>query len=222
MKISSPNIFHRKNKELMAKGVIIQDPQNTYIEEDVEIQPSVIIHPHNHITGGSKISQGCEIEPYCIIRSCVIGQQTLIKSGSYLEDSTIGHHTSIGPYARLRLQTQIGDHCKIGNFVEIKKSTIANHVKAAHLTYLGDAQIGSNVNIGCGVITCNYREDGKKYKTYIEDHVFIGSDVQLIAPIKIGQKSIVGSGSTITENIPSKSLAIARARQVIKPLKKKL
>lgn len=208
--------LQRKNEQLMDKGVIIIDPDNTYIEDDVDIQSASVIYPHTHIMGSSQIAQDCVIEPHCMIRDSKMNRDVKIKAGSYLEDVVIDSHTSIGPYARLRPQTRIGRHCKIGNFVEIKKSTLAENVKASHLTYLGDAQVGSHTNIGCGTITCNYREDHKKYKTVIEDHVFVGSDVQLVAPIKIGQGSIIGSGSTITKEVPPNSLTVARAKQIIK------
>ena len=208
--------FQRKNKQLMNKGVVIIDPENTYIEDDVDIQPASVVYPNTHIMGLSQVAQNCIIEPHCVIRNAKISHDVKIKAGSYLENVVIDAHASIGPYARLRPQTQIGRHCKIGNFVEIKKSTLAEHVKASHLTYLGDAQVGSHVNIGCGTITCNYREDHRKYKTVIEDHVFVGSDVQLVAPIKVGQRSTIGSGSTITKEVPPDSLAVARAKQIVK------
>ena len=200
----------------MDRGVIIINPENTYIEDDVDIEATTIIYPNTYISGASQIAKGCEIEPNSIIRNSRIGCYVKIKAGSYIDSATIESHSVIGPYARLRPETHVGNHCKIGNFVEAKKATFADHVKASHLSYLGDVEIGSNVNIGCGTITCNYREDHKKYKTLIEDNVFVGSDVQLIAPIKIGKGSVIGSGSTITDEVPPNSLAIARAKQVIK------
>ena len=215
--IATKKVFQRKNEQLMDKGVIIVDPENTYIEDDVDIRSTAIIHPNTYISGNSQIAEGCEIEPNSIIRDSKIDCCVKVKAGSYLEGAVVGSHSLIGPYARLRPQTHIGSHCKIGNFVETKNAVFADHVKASHLTYLGDVEIGSNVNIGCGTITCNYREDGKKYKTLIEDNVFVGSDVQFVAPVKVGKGSVIGSGSTITDEVPSDSLAIARAKQVIKP-----
>ena len=214
--IATKEVFQKKCQKLMDRGVVIIDPEGTYIEDDVDIKATTIIYPNTYILGDSQIAEGCEIEPNSMIRDSKIGSYVKIKAGSYLEGTTIESHSVIGPYARLRPETHIGEHCKIGNFVETKKAVFADHTKAAHLSYLGDVEIGSNVNIGCGTITCNYREDHKKYKTLIEDNVFVGSDVQFIAPVKIGKGSIIGSGSTITDEVPPNSLAIARAKQVIK------
>ncbi len=213
---ATKKVFYKKAMQLMDRGVVIIDPESTYIEDDVDIKPTTIIYPNTYILGNSQIAEGCEVEPNAIIRNSKIGCGVKVKAGSYLENAIVESHSLIGPYARLRSETHIGSHCKIGNFVETKKAIIADHVKASHLSYLGDVEIGSNVNIGCGTITCNYREDHKKYKTLIEDNVFVGSDVQLIAPIRVGKGSVIGSGSTITNEIPPNSLAIARAKQVIK------
>ncbi len=214
--VTTKKVFYKKAMQLMDRGVVIIDPESTYIEDDVDIKPTATIYPNTYILGGSQIAEGCEVEPNSIIRDSKIGCYVKIKAGSYLENAIVESHSLIGPYARLRPETHIGNHCKVGNFVETKKAIFADHVKASHLSYLGDVEIGSNVNIGCGTITCNYREDHKKYKTLIEDNVFVGSDVQLIAPIKVGKGSVIGSGSTITDDVPPNSLAIARAKQVIK------
>ena len=213
---ATKRVFQRKCQRLMEKGVVIIDPENTYIEDDVDIKATTMIYPNTYILGNSQIAEGCEVEPNSIIRDSQIGSHVKVKASSYLESVIIDSHSLIGPYARLRPETHVGKHCKIGNFVEAKKTVFADHVKASHLTYLGDAEIGSHVNIGCGTITCNYREDHKKYKTLIEDDVFVGSDVQFIAPVKVGKGSVIGSGSTITDEVPPNSLAIARAKQVTK------
>ena len=214
--IATKKVFQRKCQKLMDRGVIITDPESTYIEDDVDIKATTLIYPNSYILGDSQIAEGCEVEPNSMIRDAKIGSHVKIRAGSCLEGAVVESHSVVGPYARLRPGTHIGKHCRIGNFVETKKAILADHVKASHLTYLGDTEIGANVNIGCGVVTCNYREDHKKYKTLIEDNVFVGSDVQFIAPIKVGKGSVIGSGSTITDEVPPNSLAIARAKQVIK------
>lgn len=185
------------NKKHMINGVTIMDPNNTYIAEDVEIGSGTIIYPNSMIMGDTIIGQDCEIK------------------SSYIFDSHIGNNTVVGPYAHLRNHAVVGDNARIGNFVEVKKSTIGNNTKAAHLTYIGDCEAGENINFGCGVITVNY--DGKnKFKTVIEDNAFIGSNVNLIAPITIGKGAIVAAGSTVSKNVGEDDLAIARARQTNK------
>jgi len=185
------------NYKHMVNGVTIIDSQHTYIGTDVEIGKGTTIYPNTVIEGYTSI-----------------GQYTTIES-SYIRDSQIGDYVQIGPFAHIRNQSIIGDYNRIGNFVEIKKSTLGNKVKAAHLSYIGDAEIGHRTNIGCGVITVNY--DGKdKQKTVIEENAFIGSNVNLIAPITIGKNSVVAAGSTIDEDVPENSLAIARAYQTTK------
>src|SRR5262249_23015330 len=144
-----------------------------------------------------------------------VGEGTHLKQGSYIEQSQIGQHCSVGPYAHLRPENKLSDKVKIGNFVEVKKSTFGPGSKASHLSYIGDAEIGREVNLGCGFITCNY--DGqKKHKTVIKDNVFIGSDSQTVAPVTIGQDSYVASGTTVTEDVPPQSLVISRGKQVTK------
>jgi bifunctional UDP-N-acetylglucosamine pyrophosphorylase/glucosamine-1-phosphate N-acetyltransferase len=150
-----------------------------------------------------------------MIRDCHIGSGVTIKSGSVLAGSTVGDGAAIGPMAHLRPDSMLGAHVKIGNFVETKKIVMGEGSKASHLTYLGDAEIGSEVNIGCGTITCNY--DGvHKHRTVIGDNVFVGSDVQLVAPVKVGNNSLIAAGTTVTMDVPADSLAIARTAQVNK------
>jgi bifunctional UDP-N-acetylglucosamine pyrophosphorylase/glucosamine-1-phosphate N-acetyltransferase len=140
----------------------------------------------------------------------------VIKANTYIEKSIVHSKASLGPFARLRPETEIGEEAHIGNFVELKKVKFGAKSKAGHLTYLGDAEIGIDTNIGCGTITCNYAVDRKKYKTKIGDNVFVGSDSQFVAPVAVGNNAVIASGSTITEDVPDKALAIARARQVNK------
>lgn len=209
-------IFRRKAKALMESGVVIIDPRTTYIEEDVQIGQASVIYPGAYIRGGSKIGQFCLVEPNCYINSCELGDSVQVRASTYMEKSKLHDRVTIGPFARLRPETELLEESHVGNFVEMKKVKFGKKSKAGHLTYLGDAEIGEEVNVGCGTITCNYAVDKNKYKTKIGNRVFIGSDSQFVAPIEIGDDAIIASGSTITENVPAKALGIARARQVTK------
>lgn len=213
----------RINEAHMRDGVSIRDPGTVYIDVETVIGRDTFIHPNVHISGRTVIGEGCVIEPSSVIRGCRIGNRVVVKAGSVLEDSVIRDHVSIGPMAHLRSGTELMDEVKIGNFVETKKVTMGKGSKASHLTYLGDATVGSDVNIGCGTITCNY--DGvNKHRTVIEDGVFVGSDVQFVAPVTVGRNSLVAAGSTVTKDVPPDALAIARTPQVNKEgwrLKKK-
>jgi bifunctional UDP-N-acetylglucosamine pyrophosphorylase/glucosamine-1-phosphate N-acetyltransferase len=213
----------RINEGLMVAGVTIIDPDNTYIEEGVEIGADTVIYPNVHISGQTVIGSRCLIEPSVVIKGCRIGDGVTVKAGSVMADSTINDGAAIGPMAHLRPGNELGKNVKIGNFVEAKKIQMGEGSKASHLTYLGDSTIGSHVNIGCGTITCNY--DGvSKHRTVIEDDVFVGSDVQFVAPVTIGKNSLIAAGTTVTRDVPPDSLAIARAPQVNKEgwkLKKK-
>lgn len=213
----------RINHELMMSGVSIIDPEHTYIDYGTVIGPDTVIHPNCSLRGSSIIGSGCEIENGSSITACRIGNNCHIKAGSILEEAVLHDDVAVGPMAHLRPGTELMDSVKIGNFVETKKAVIGKGSKASHLTYLGDAEIGSDVNIGCGTITCNY--DGvSKHRTIIGDRVFIGSDVQLVAPVTVGENSLVAAGTTVTADVPPDSLAIARVPQVNKEgwrLKKK-
>lgn len=205
----------RINRELMLSGVTLIDPACTYIEDGVLIGGDTIIHPNVHLSGSTVIGSGCLIEPGVSVRDSRIGDGVTIKAGSVLAESEVGDEVSIGPMAHLRPGSILGAHVKIGNFVETKKIVMGEGSKASHLTYLGDAEIGKDVNIGCGTITCNY--DGvKKHRTVIGDNVFVGSDVQLVAPVSIGMNSLIAAGTTVTRDVPPDSLAIARIPQVNK------
>ena len=213
----------RINREHMLNGVSIIDPDTTYIDHGVTIGADTTIHPGCRIGGAAIIGSGCEIEQNVSISGCRIGDDCHIKAASVLEDSELGEDVAVGPMAHLRPGTVLGSKVKIGNFVETKKIVMGEGSKASHLTYLGDAEIGRNVNIGCGTITCNY--DGvNKHRTVIGDDVFIGSDVQLVAPVKVGRNSLVAAGTTVTVDVPPDSLALSRVPQVNKEgwrLKKK-
>ncbi|HOL03176.1 MAG TPA: bifunctional UDP-N-acetylglucosamine diphosphorylase/glucosamine-1-phosphate N-acetyltransferase GlmU, partial [Fervidobacterium sp.] len=201
-------------ESLMLSGVTIVDPESTFIGPDVEIGMDSIIHPFTIIEGRTIIGQDCDIGPYSHIVESKIGDNVKVVR-SEVEMATIEDNVSVGPYSRLREGTVLKEHVKIGNFVETKKSIIGSRSKAQHLTYLGDATVGNDVNVGAGTITCNY--DGRnKYPTFIDDNAFIGSNSSLVAPVKIGKGAIVGAGSVITKDVPEDSLALGRAMQVNK------
>lgn len=214
--MASKTVFLKKAEALLEAGVMIVDPSNTYIEEDVIVGEGTVIHPNVHLKGRTEIGSLCNIEPGCVITSSILEKGVHVKANSYITESTVGEMSEVGPFAHLRPKSEVGRNCKIGNFVELKKVTFGDGSKAGHLTYLGDAIIGKDVNIGCGTITANYAIDKKKYVTKIGDNVFVGSDSQFVAPIEVGANSIIACGSTITKNVPEGSLAVARGRQVIK------
>ena len=205
----------RINYDLMCGGVSLIDPEHTYVDQGVSVGPDTTIHPNCTISGTTTIGSGCTIENGVTIAACSIGNGCHIKAGSVLEGSQLQAEVSVGPMAHLRPGTILHDHVKIGNFVETKKIVMGAGSKASHLTYLGDAEIGRNVNIGCGTITCNY--DGvNKHRTTIGDDVFIGSDVQLVAPVTVGRNALVAAGTTVTIDVPPDSLALSRVPQVNK------
>ena len=214
----SRKIYSSVSEKLMNSGVTIVDPGATYIDWDVTVGLDTVIWPGVVITGRSVIGERCVIEPHAYISDCHIGDDAKILLGSRLDRSMISESSSIGPMAHLRPDAKIGRNCRVGNFVEVKKTVLGDGSKASHLTYLGDSEIGRNVNIGCGTITCNY--DGKKkHKTTIGDHCFVGSDVQFVAPVTIGEGCLIGAGSTITRDVPQGSLAVTRSRQKIYQLR---
>lgn len=207
----------RKNFLLMTSGVTIVDPNSTFIDIDVSIGNDTIIYPGTIIEGRTSIGSNCRIGPATHITSSIIGNNVTIEH-SRLKEAQVGDECTIGPYAYLRPGAILHRKVKVGDFVEIKKSVLGEGSKAPHLSYVGDAQIGKGVNIGAGTITCNY--DGKnKWETVLEDGVFIGSNTNLVAPVRIGANSITGAGSTITRDVPEGTLAVERAQQ--KNLKKK-
>jgi len=203
----------RKNQDLMRSGVTIIDPRSTFIDSDVEIGIDTVIYPGTIIEGSTCIGKNCEIGPQTRISSSQIGNQVLIEN-SRIKEAQVGDGCTIGPFAYLRPQAILHRGVKVGDFVEIKKSTLGEGSKAPHLSYIGDAIIGKGVNIGAGTITCNY--DGKnKYETILEDGVFIGSNTNLVAPVKLGANAVTGAGSTITRDVPAGTLAVERAEQRI-------
>lgn len=216
----------RINRQLMLDGVTLIDPQTTYVDAGVEIGRDSLLHPGVNIRGRTRIGRDCIVESGAQIDSSQIADHVHVKHGSVIEESQVGAHCKIGPMAHLRAGTELLGENKIGNFVETKKARFGAKSQASHLTYVGDAEVGQNVNFGCGTITCNY--DGvNKHKTIIEDDVFVGSDTQFIAPVRVGRNSLIGAGSTITRDVPPDSLALSRTAQRViegwrlkKPLKK--
>jgi bifunctional UDP-N-acetylglucosamine pyrophosphorylase/glucosamine-1-phosphate N-acetyltransferase len=201
-----------KNEELMAAGVTIIDPATTYIEQDVEVGADTVIHPGVILEGQTRIGSACEIHANVRIADSEIADRVTINNFCVIVGTRVADGATVGPFAHLRPDTVVGEKARIGNFVELKKTTLGPGSKANHLAYLGDATIGANVNVGAGTITCNY--DGeRKHPTIIEDGAFIGSDTQLIAPVKVGKGAYVGAGSSITEDVPPGALGIARGRQ---------
>ena len=194
------------------KGVIFESFDNILIDWGVKIEKGVKIHPNTVIKGETEIKSEAEIFPFTYIENTKIGKSAKVLSFSHIVDSTLEKNTSVGPYSRLRNNTIIKEGAKTGDFVEMKNTVFGKGSKAMHLSYVGDATVGKNVNIGAGTITCNY--DGvKKNPTIIEDNVFVGSGTELVAPVKIEKNSYIAAGSTITKKVPSGALGIARARQ---------
>ena len=204
----------RKNLELMENGVTILDPDSTFIDCDVEIGRDTTILPFTYLEAGTKIGENCSIGPNCRLQNTKIGSNVTMQF-VYSHDAEVDDGVVIGPYVHLRPGTHISKNVKIGNFVEVKNSNIGEGSKLPHLQYIGDTDMGSNVNVGCGTVTCNY--DGKKkYRTTVGDNVFIGCNTNLVAPVTVNSGVYIAAGSTINMDIPENNLAIARARQVNK------
>lgn len=203
-----------QSRLLMEHGITLRDPARidvrgrfTHLGQDIVVDVNVVFEGDNEI--GSNVSIG----PNCIIKNSVIRDNVEILANSLIEDAVVGESSRVGPYARLRPQAELADHVHVGNFVEIKKSTVASGSKINHLSYIGDSEIGSKVNIGAGTITCNY--DGvNKFKTVIGDGAFIGSDTQLVAPVTVGAYATIGAGSTITRDAPDEQLTLSRSKQI--------
>jgi bifunctional UDP-N-acetylglucosamine pyrophosphorylase / glucosamine-1-phosphate N-acetyltransferase len=205
----------RKAYALMAAGVTIYRPETCVIDPEVEIGADTIIEPFVQILGKTRIGSDCRIRSFSVISDSEIADNVLIRAGCIMDQSQIGESALIGPYSHLRPGSEIGEGAHVGNFVETKKSRLGRGAKANHLSYLGDSDIGAQVNVGAGTITCNY--DGvNKHATVIEEGAFIGSDSTLVAPVRIGKGAYVGAGSTITEDVPDDALALGRARQTTK------
>ena len=202
-------------RRLMDSGVTIFRPETCVIDADVEVGPDTVLEPFVQLLGRTRIGSDCLIRSYTVVENCTVGDRTILRQSCVLAESSIGNEADIGPFARMRPGCEIGDQVHIGNFVETKKSKLSRGVKAGHLAYMGDSEIGEDVNVGAGVITCNY--DGvKKSLTRIGARAFVGSDSTLVAPVTIGEGSYIGAGSCITRDVPADSLAVGRSRQVVK------
>jgi len=201
-----------KVKELMLSGVTIIDPKTTYVDRTVEIGKDTTLYPNCAVQGRTRIGERCVIEPNSKISDTEIGDGVTIRSHSVITESRIEDEVTIGPFAHLRPLSEVKTRAKIGNFVEVKKSIIGKGSKANHMAYIGDSLVGEEVNIGAGTITCNY--DGfEKHQTVIGDRVFVGSNVELVAPVKVGSRSSIGAGTTVTKDVPEGALAVSRVKQ---------
>lgn len=206
----------RKAFSLMSAGVTIFQPETCVIDYDVEVGVDTVIDPSVQLLGSTRIGAQCHIGSFCVIQDSTLADSVDLQPGCVIKSSTVGARATLGPYCHLRPATEVGEGAHIGNFVETKKTRFGKGSKAGHLTYLGDSEVGANVNVGAGTITCNY--DGvNKFKTIIDDGAFIGSDSTLVAPVRVGAGAYIAASSCITEDVPAESLAIARARQVAKP-----
>ncbi len=207
-------LMERINRWHMSRGVTLVVPGATYIDADVVIGPGTVIYPGCHLQQGSKIGSRCTLLPNCRLNAAVLADDVTVES-SVLLHCQIGAGTTVGPFAYVRPDSVIGEKCRIGDFVEIKNSRIGNGTKVSHLTYVGDGDLGKNINLGCGVVFTNY--DGKhKHRTTVEDDAFIGCNVNLVPPVKVGREAYVAAGSTVTEDVPDGALYVARARGTIK------
>ena len=205
----------RKCSELMAAGVTIYRPETCIIDSQVQIAADTVLEPFVQVLGDSRIGSDCRIRSFSVISDSEIADHVLIRPGCIIDQSRIAAGALLGPYSHLRPGSEIGEGAHVGNFVETKKARLGRGSKANHLTYLGDSEIGEQVNVGAGTITCNY-DGAKKHVTVIEDGAFIGSDATLVAPVRIGKGAYVAAGSTITDDVPEDALALGRSRQTVK------
>jgi len=207
-------IQRRVVSRLMSEGVTFRNPSTVVIDSTVTIGADTVVYPFVTLEGTTRIGKGCVIDPGVHLANVTVGDDVHLKTGTVAEDAIIEDEATVGPYAHLRPGSRLGRRVKVGNFVETKKATFGEGAKASHLSYIGDAEVGAEVNIGAGTITCNY--DGeRKHQTIIEDGAFIGSDTQLVAPVRVGRGAYVGAGSTITKDVPPGSLATSRTPQKV-------
>jgi bifunctional UDP-N-acetylglucosamine pyrophosphorylase / glucosamine-1-phosphate N-acetyltransferase len=201
--------------ELRASGVVVEDPETLYLGEDVLVEPGAVLRPFVILEGRTRVARGARLGPFVRLVDTEVGEAAEILDHSLLREAVIGPGAMVGPMAHVRPGSRVGRDAKVGNFVELKKTSLGDGSKASHLTYLGDADVGPGVNIGAGTITCNY--DGtSKHRTRIEGGAFVGSDTTLVAPVTVGEGAYIGAGSTVTEDVPAGALALGRARQVNK------
>ena len=210
--IANEVLRQEKMKTLMLSGVTVVDPRTTYVDKRVEVGKDTVLYPNCLLQGRTRIGERCIVEPNTVISDTIVGNEVTIRSSSVIEESKIEDRAIIGPFAHLRPLSEIRTTAKIGNFVEVKKSVVGRGTKANHLAYIGDSTLGENVNIGAGTIICNY--DGfEKHQTIIGDRVFVGSNVELVAPVKVGNDASIGAGTTVTKDVPDGALATSRVPQ---------
>ncbi|RLA05434.1 MAG: UDP-N-acetylglucosamine diphosphorylase/glucosamine-1-phosphate N-acetyltransferase [Gammaproteobacteria bacterium] len=197
---------------LMEKGVTLYDPNRIDVRGELSVEQDVTIDINVIFKGKVQLATGSYIGANCILKNCTVGKNVHIKANTVIEDAVIGDDSSVGPFARIRPGTVLKDDVHIGNFVEVKKSTISSGSKVGHLSYIGDSEIGENVNVGAGTITCNY-DGANKFKTILEDDVFVGSDTQLVAPVRVGKGVTIGAGTTVTADVTPGALVISRSKQ---------
>lgn len=208
----SPQSFAQKREQLLANGVLMMDPETVYVEDTVTVLAGTVLLPNTILRGETTIGAHCEIGPNTMIVNSTIGDNVIINS-SQCNDSTIGDGCHIGPFACIRMNVTLGKEIRVGNFVEVKNSNIGDRTQMAHLTYVGDSDLGSDVNMGCGCVTVNF-DGNQKYRTTIGDHCFVGCNTNLIAPVTLDDGAFTAAGSTITKDVSKDALAIARARQL--------
>ncbi|MFO8033968.1 MAG: bifunctional UDP-N-acetylglucosamine diphosphorylase/glucosamine-1-phosphate N-acetyltransferase GlmU [Candidatus Bipolaricaulota bacterium] len=205
----------RTLEELMLSGITVVDPERTYVSPESQLGQDTVLFPGTHLEGACRVGRNCRVGPGAQLIDTRLEDGATVK-WSVLEGARVGAEARVGPYAHLRPGTQIGSHARVGNFVEVKAASLGDGAKAGHLAYIGDATVGARVNIGAGAITCNY--DGvSKHHTQIGAGAFIGSNVSLVAPVTVGDQAVVGAGSVIVQDVPPGALAVARARQAVKP-----
>lgn len=216
--VATAVMFLRERKiiELESRGIIILDPATTWVDLEVRIGAGTVLYPSVVIEGQTKIGAQCRIYPFVHLIDAWIGERAKVLSSTVIEKSRIEREVQVGPFARFRAMSIVRARAKVGNFVEMKNTVFGRRSKAGHLSYLGDATVGGDVNIGAGTITCNY--DGfRKSRTRIDRGAFIGSGTELIAPVRVGRGAYVGAGSVITKDVPAEALAVARGRQTVRP-----
>lgn len=213
--VEAIGVLHaRKRDSLLDEGVVLLDPASTYVDMDVFIGEGTVIHGGCTLQRGTRIGKNCEILPHARLEAATIGNGVRIEQ-SVIVSASVGDRTSVGPFAYIRPGTKIGTDCRVGDFVEIKNSTIASGTMVSHLAYVGDADVGERVNLGCGIVFVNY--DGKeKHRTQVGDDAFVGCNVNLVSPVSVGSGSYIAAGSTVTDTVPDGAFAIARQRQVVK------
>jgi len=206
----------RINEGHMRRGVTLRDPESTYIDDGVEIGADTELGPGVVLRGHTRVGARCRIDAGCVLTDVTIADDSQLKPYTVATESTVAEKVQLGPFSHLRPGSDLGAGAHVGNFVELKKTRLGAGSKANHLTYLGDAELGDGVNVGCGTITCNY--DGfSKHRTVVEDGVFIGSDTQLVAPVRVGRGAIIASGTTVTRDVPADALTLSRVPQIDKP-----